>query len=102
MLGELRSWNMGDPAHPTGHGHAFLAINVAAMVPLHEFTKRVEEMVRRIRGAAKAKGSDRVWLPGEMEAERMKHSLAHGMVLPPDVLASLRGLAEDVGMHTTL
>ena len=98
MLSDVLSWNLVDPSKPTGHGHAFLAIDVAAMVPSRDFQKRVDEMIRRIRGSAKAKGSERIWLPGEMEAEKMKESLAHGMDLPKSVRDSLRGLAEDVGV----
>ena len=50
-------------------------------------------------GAPKAKGSDRIYLPGEMEWERRTDAVANGIPLPPDVLASLQGLAEDVGME---
>jgi len=98
ILGEVSSWNVGDLARPTGHGHAFLAIDIAAMVPIRDFKRRTDEMVRTIRGSAKAKGSERIWLPGEMEAVKMNESLAHGMDLPQDVRDSLQGLAQDVGL----
>jgi len=98
MLGDILSWGLADPAKHTGHSHAFVAIDVAAMAPLQEFRKRVDELIRRIRSAPKAQGSDRIWLPGEIEAEKMKAALVHGVALPKDVRASLKGLAEDLGM----
>jgi ureidoglycolate dehydrogenase (NAD+) len=98
ILGEVVSWNIDDLAQHTGHGHAFMAIDVGAMTPIAEFKKRTDAMIRQIRGSAKAKGSERIWLPGEIEAGKMKEALAHGMDLPKDVRDSLRGLAEDLGM----
>jgi LDH2 family malate/lactate/ureidoglycolate dehydrogenase len=98
MLGDILSWGLADPSKPTGHSHAFLAVNIGAMIPVADFRKRTDEMIRRIRNAPKAQGSDRIWLPGEIEAEKMKKALSAGMLLPADVLASLRGLAEDVGV----
>jgi LDH2 family malate/lactate/ureidoglycolate dehydrogenase len=99
MLGDIVSWNIGRFSEPTGHGYAFVAIDVGAMVPIGDFKKRMDEMIRRIRGSALAKGADRIYLPGEIEAEKMKKALAAGMVLPEDVRESLRGLAGDVGMN---
>lgn len=100
MLGDIVSWNVGRFSEPTGHGCAFVALDVGAMLPIGDFKKRMDEMIRRIRGSALAKGSDRIWLPGEIEAEKMKKALSAGMKLPQDVRESLRGLAEDVGMKT--
>ena len=98
MLGDIVSWNLRDFSEPTGHGYAFVAIDIGAMIPIEDFKKRMDEMIRRIRGSALAKGSDRIYLPGEIEAEKMKKALSAGMVLPADVRDALRGLAEDVGM----
>jgi len=55
----------------------------------------MDQMIREIRAAPKAKGSERIYLPGEMEWERREAALRNGMELPPDVIASLVGLAED-------
>jgi ureidoglycolate dehydrogenase (NAD+) len=83
---------------PTDEGHAFMAIDVAAMMPPEVFQARMEGFVREIREAPKAKGAERIYLPGEMEWERREAALAQGMVMPPYVLESLRGLAADVAL----
>ena len=97
---EVLSWIDDDPAQPTGHCAAFLALNVGAIAPGARFGKRVDEMIREIRKAPKAKGAERIFLPGEMEWERRRQSLVRGIPLPEDVRDSLRGLGEDVGLST--
>ena len=97
IASQVRSWVLDTP-EPTNEGHAFIAIDVAAMMPLETFQARMEGFVREIREAPKAKGAERIYLPGEMEWERREAALAQGMVMPPYVLESLRGLAADVDL----
>ena len=49
-----------------------------------------------MRDSPKAAGSDRVYLPGEIEWERRRKALASGIVLPDDVLMSLASLAREL------
>jgi ureidoglycolate dehydrogenase (NAD+) len=58
----------------------------------------MDRMIREIKSAPLAKGSDRIYLPGEIELEKRAVALVEGIVLPADVVASLRGLAEDIGL----
>jgi ureidoglycolate dehydrogenase (NAD+) len=97
MLGEVKSWVIDVPDR-TNEGHAFIAIDVGAIMPVQEFKNRVDWLIREIKGSPKAKGSERIYLPGEMEWERRDQALKEGMQLPEDVIASLTGLAEDVGL----
>jgi LDH2 family malate/lactate/ureidoglycolate dehydrogenase len=91
-------WMIGDPALPTGHGAAFLAINVGALMPMETFKQRVDGLAGEIHAAPKARGSDRIFLPGEIEWENRKRALAEGIVLPPDVVASIEALSEELGI----
>ena len=93
---DVGSWIDSDPAQPTRHGAAFLAIDVGAMIPLDAFKSRVDATIREIRAAPKAKGSERIYIPGEIEWATRRDSLARGIPLPDDVAASLRGLADDL------
>jgi len=99
MMGEVLSWIDAAPSQPTRHGAAFLAIDVGAIMPLNMFQQRIGTMIRDVRQAPKAKGSERVYLPGEIEWQNRREAMDHGIALPADVLASLRGLAEDLGMQ---
>ena len=95
---QIVPWIVGDPAVPTGHGAAFLAVDVAALMPVEAFKRRVDGLAREIREAPKARGAERIYLPGEMEWERRERALREGIVLPPDVVASVAGLSEDLGV----
>lgn len=97
IMSDVSSWVL-DLAGPTDEGHAFIAIDIGQMMPMGEFKGRMDRMIREIKAAPLAKGADRIYLPGEMELERQAGALVEGIVLPPDVVASLRGAAEDVGL----
>jgi ureidoglycolate dehydrogenase (NAD+) len=94
---EVKSWGL-KAGEPTGTGHAFIAINVAAMMPIAQFKERMDTMIRGIRESPKAKGSNRIYLPGEMEWERREQALKNGIQLPEDVVANLQKLAEETGV----
>ena len=95
---QVLSWSFADASKPTDHGAAFLAIDVNAMMPGEIFSQRVRELIREIRESPKAKGAERIYLPGEMEWERRARALSDGIELPEDVTASLRALAEEQGL----
>jgi ureidoglycolate dehydrogenase (NAD+) len=97
MLSGVKSWVQDSP-EPTDQGHAFIAIDIAQMMPLDEFKGRMDIMIREIKAAPLARCAERIYLPGEIELEKQEIAVVEGIVLPPDVVASLRGLAEDVGV----
>jgi LDH2 family malate/lactate/ureidoglycolate dehydrogenase len=94
---DVRSWVIGEPL-PVNQSHTFIAIDVAAFEPVAEFKQRMDKLIREIRNAPKALGSDRIYLPGEKEWEHREDALANGLDLPKDVRASLHGLAEDLAV----
>ena len=93
---QVLSWTFSDPSKPTGHGAAFIAVNIASFIPVEHFKARMDQTIREVRASEKADGADRIYLPGEMEWERREKALLEGIDLPDDVLASLRGLADDL------
>ncbi len=99
LTGQIASWMASDPALPTGHGAAFVAVDVAAMMPLGDFQQRADALCRELRASPKAAGADRIYLPGEIEWENRRRALDGGIVLPDDVLASLEELARDLDME---
>jgi LDH2 family malate/lactate/ureidoglycolate dehydrogenase len=95
---EVKGW-LGELAEPPGTGHTFFAIDVGKFMPLAVFKQRMDAMIRNIKGSPKAKGSERIWLPGEMEWERRAVALKEGILLPEIVLNSLAKLAKEVGRN---
>ena len=98
IAGHVLSWSFADASQPTGHGAAFLAVNVDAILPAEQFHERVRRTVDEIRSAPKAKGIERIYLPGEIEWEKHERALRDGIDLPEDVAANLRLLAAESGL----
>ena len=94
---EVKGWLGPLISEPSGTGHAFIAIDVGKFMPIGVFKQRMDGMIRNIKNSPKAKGADRIWLPGEMEWERRKVALKDGIPLPEIVLNSLEKLSKEVG-----
>ena len=67
-------------------------------MPVEAFRRRVEALAQEIHEAPKAPGAERIYLPGEMEWERREQALREGIVLPPDVVAGVKALSEELGL----
>jgi ureidoglycolate dehydrogenase (NAD+) len=94
VLSASKSWILSPPEHGN-LGHCFLAFNIGNVLPIELFKQRMREVSREIREAPKARGSDRIYLPGEIECEKRAAALRHGIEFPEWVKASLRGVARD-------
>jgi ureidoglycolate dehydrogenase (NAD+) len=79
-------------------GHSFIAIDVGAMMPMAQFYERIDELIRRMREAPKAKGETRTYVPGEMEYDSEHIARQEGVPLTQMAVNSLTGLAEDIGL----
>ena len=94
----IGSWMTGDPSVATGHGAAFLAIDVGVMMPPDDFARRMQELIVEIHSAPRADGVERVLIPGELEWERHQQAMVTGIALPRDVVASLGNAAAFVDL----
>ncbi|MBI4531349.1 MAG: Ldh family oxidoreductase [Candidatus Latescibacteria bacterium] len=83
-------------------GHAFLAIDVKAMMPLETFYGWIDELIGRMKTAPKAKGAERTYVPGEMEFESEQVARQRGVALTEMAVNNLRGLADDLGVRASL
>jgi LDH2 family malate/lactate/ureidoglycolate dehydrogenase len=59
-----------------------MAIDVDAFMPIEQFKTRMAQFLAEIRSQPKMPGVDRIYTPGEIEAERYWESERHGIVLP--------------------
>ena len=84
------------PQGPTGVGVFTLAIDVRRFMPLEQFQGLVQAYASAIRASKKAKGVERIFLPGEIEAEKEKKSRDEGIVLNVQVAQRLKELLEEV------
>jgi LDH2 family malate/lactate/ureidoglycolate dehydrogenase len=101
LMSDVKLW-LEDHLGPLNQGHAFIAIDVGAIIPIDQFKARMDRLIREIRESPKAKGSVRIYLPGEMEWEKREQAMEKGMQLPEDAIDRLIGLAEDIGLDMGL
>jgi LDH2 family malate/lactate/ureidoglycolate dehydrogenase len=94
---EVVSWMMDSPI-AVNQSHAFMAVDISKFQPIQQFKERMDILIRYIRNAPKALGSDRIYLPGEIEWEARQRALREGMMLPDHVMVRLKGLAQDCGL----
>ena len=96
---QVGSWIFDEPTKPSRHNAAFLAIDVSVIAPREEFLCRVDKLIEELQNAPKADGSQRIYVPGEMEWERRRMAIAKGINLPADVRTKLRELVTLTGMQ---
>jgi LDH2 family malate/lactate/ureidoglycolate dehydrogenase len=94
---QVMSWTFGDLTQPTGHGAAFMAINIGTFIDIENFKQRMDHLIQEIHSAPKADTGE-LFAPGEIEFKRREKALQDGIDLPADVVANLQGLADDLGM----
>ena len=86
----------------SGAGQFMIALDIAAIQPLAEFGARMERYIAELKSVPLAQGFDEVVYPGELEARNDARHRAEGLVLPPDTLADLRKLADELGLTQQL
>ena len=99
MVGsQVKAWMTSNPSLKTGHGAAFIAIDIGAMMPIEQFKQRVDALAGVIHSSPLAVDAERIYLPGEIEQLRRQEAERDGILLPPDVAQTIAALATDIGI----
>lgn len=93
--------NATDGPVPGQDGHFFLALKIAAFEEPDRFKTRVDGIIRQIRASRRAPGVERVYTPGELEAETEARHRQEGIPLNDAILAGIIASAEEVGVDPT-
>lgn len=101
MGGSIGSWIV-DLSEPNRVCHTFLAIDGSAFLEGETLADRTEKMAQDLRSLPKAKGTERILTPGEIEWGRYEKAGADGIELPEDLKKSLQDLAADAGIELPL
>jgi LDH2 family malate/lactate/ureidoglycolate dehydrogenase len=88
-----------DQPLPSEIGHFFGAWRVDAFRPVDEFKAAMDDIQRRLKGAPKADGQDRIFIHGEKEYEVADQRAEEGIPLNPKVAGDLRDIAEELGLE---
>lgn len=83
---------------PTDVGSVFFAINIECFTDLAEFGQRIDKAFSEIRNCAKAAGTQRIYIPGEISFETKRNRLANGIPLPNEIIVEFEGLGRSLGI----
>ena len=86
------------PLGPTGVGATLAAIDISRFMPIDQFEKTVYEYAESIRKSKKAEGVDRIFLPGEIEAEKTLASRTEGIEIDKPIVDKIDRLLEEKGI----
>lgn len=78
--------------------HMFIAIDISKFMDVGLFCQRIENVIDTLHATPLAKGTDRIYYPGEIEWERYERTLKEGLLLPEDVAESINALHEETGV----
>lgn len=87
-----------DPVGLSRAGHFIMALDIAAFQPVAQFHERMESYIDSLKSVPIAAGHDKVYYPGEMEAEADLRQRADGLVLPGETLADLERVGQEAGI----
>ncbi len=88
----------GIPNTPQAMGQLFMALDIGHMLPVDEFKQRMDVQIRQMRTSEKAKGVERIYLPGEIELERKENFLRDGIAFATQIVEDLDSMAETLGI----
>ena len=92
------SGNMVDGPRPGRDGQFYLALDIAAFEDRATFKARMDSLIREYKATRLAPGIERVWVPGEMEAELEQRQLTEGVPLNEATVSGILAAATALGV----
>lgn len=87
-----------DYDRPQNIGYFIYVIDPSKFVPDGTFTDRVDDMLEEFKNCPTAPGVQRVFIPGEIEAEKGRIAMAQGIELSDAVAEELRQVGAEYGV----
>jgi LDH2 family malate/lactate/ureidoglycolate dehydrogenase len=97
----LELGNMEDGAKAGQDGQFFLALKIGAFAEPSRFKERMDKIIREIHASKRAPGVERIYSPGELEAETERRYRAEGISLTAETLDGVRATARKLGVGTS-
>jgi len=82
----------------SGSGHLLIAINIASLRPVDEFTGEMQQMIGRWKASRRQSGVEEILYPGEPEHRHETMARASGLALPEEMMARLIAEAHTLGV----
>jgi L-2-hydroxycarboxylate dehydrogenase (NAD+) len=87
-----------DDTTPTNTGQAICVLDIKRFAEPTAFKRQVDNFIRQLHGSALLPGFDRIRLPGEDRASRIKERTKNGIPIPPELKAALDKMAGELGI----
>lgn len=87
-------------SRPNSVGHAFIALNIEALMSREAYFERIEKLADIIESADRTSGSDKAVIPGERRWLAYDKNAAEGLQLDDRTCDALRALAQKSGVAT--
>ena len=87
-------------SRPNGAGHAFVALDIAALMPREMYFDRIEKLAGFIKSADRISGADEPIVPGERRWLAYDKHAAEGLQLDERTCDALRSVARELGADT--
>lgn len=94
--------NMVEGARPGHDGHFMMALNIEAFTSVGRFKAEIDRIIRQIHGSALAPGCDRIYSPGELEAENAARYSIEGIPLNAATVTALAEAARSLGVEAAI
>jgi LDH2 family malate/lactate/ureidoglycolate dehydrogenase len=78
-------------------GAAFVVLDVGRFLPRDEFERRIDALIADVHASELAPGAERIYVPGELEAERREQRRRLGIPLARGLVDELDRVAADLG-----
>jgi ureidoglycolate dehydrogenase (NAD+) len=89
----------GDVGIPTGTTHTCAALRVDRFLPEAEFRSHMDGLIDQMHSCPRVAGVERIYVPGEVEAEIEKERRERGIPLSSALADELRALGADLGVE---
>lgn len=103
LSGGLFSTRVGQfaarPQEPVGVCHSFAALEIERFIPIAEFNRRMDEMIRNVKASQPLEGVERIYLPGERGFLEREDRLKNGVPLHSKLVEDLRTLAKRLSIE---
>lgn len=93
LAGVLTGARFGGGLGPTGSGQFFLALKIDGFMPIDAFKSRMDLVIDQIHASRLAPGSERIFVPGEIEYEMSQRRVRAGIPLEVPIVRDLERLA---------
>jgi L-2-hydroxycarboxylate dehydrogenase (NAD+) len=80
----------------TNTGQAVAALAIETFMPVAEFKRAVDQLIRDIRNSRRLPGVERIWLPGEQSHAKLLERRTHGVPMPKALHENLDAVARDL------